>query len=766
MATTHTNKDRPAPPLRIPPKALPRVAWQRLIREVRKRTAPRKPTVMKVGTSVEELAKQIRSRQSPRFFGLLSEHAAMIGQFFPEPMWATLDEADQICQHQFDILGSGKVDLGKEIDWHIDFKTGHRWPLEHHSRLTLTSPIGGFDVKVPWELSRFHHGVRLGQAYLYTLNEEYASELVTQIRHWIQSNPVEFGVNWAGPMDAAIRSVNLIWSVFSILESEAATDDFLATWLTSLQQHGDYLYSHLEDGWPRTNHLIANLTGLIYLGILFPEFKDAARWKEVGLKRLWEEIERQIYPDGVSYEASTSYHRLVTEMLLSVASLCLINEIPIPEVIVARLRSMLDAILYYTQPDGMAPQIGDADDGRLHILTYHDDPARVVNDHRHLLALGSLVLERELPEWAGYIDPTERGWAVGAGYEWQDAFWFFASDAAARYSDILFRTIELPVGVGPDDWVDVTPGIRVRASALTRHPLTVQDVASSREMEAAGLYVLRHDAYHMTIDAGDVGQNGAGGHAHNDVLSLTATAYGKPLLIDPGSYLYTSNPEMRNLFRSTSYHNTLQVGEAEINRFDGDLFRLTPDAQVTLHRWISDPAYDLFDASHNGYARLTPGLIHRRQVWFDKHLKLWLLHDQVSVIAPSEDGTPIPVVETELGLHFHFAPSTVQLDRQNNAILCEADADANLLLLPLGEFPLKARLDDGWFSPRYGVREPGPVAKFSGRVKLPCNLVLLIYPHQGHIPDVQTVRNVGRTALLNMRKTLSPHTRAASLNSR
>jgi hypothetical protein len=380
-----------------------------------------------------------------------------------------------------------------------------------------------------------------------------------------------------------------------------------------------------------------------------------------------------------------------------------------------------------------------------------------VNDQRHLLALGSLVLERESPEWAGYVDIEERGWAIAAGDEWQDAFWFFASDAAARYSDVLTRTTARPDGVGLDEWVRVSDGIRVRARALARQPIKLTDFLSSREFEAGGLYVMRHQNMHMVIDAGDVGQQGAGGHAHNDSLSMTLWAYGTQFLTDPGSYLYTSDPEARNQFRSTASHNTVQVADEEINRFpeSGELFRITQDAQITLHRWVSQPGFDLFDASHNGYSRLTPGVIHRRQIWFDKNVRLWLLHDQVTVAKKEEQPVEEQDQEIEVTQWFHFAPLPVRADRSTNAAIAEGAA-GKLLVLPLGDFPLTlTQQDDAWISPRFGVREHAPVAKFTGRVKLPADLVILLYPHQG-TADIQTVRNAGRTALLNMRKALSP----------
>ncbi len=46
---------------------------------------------------------------------------------YPKSIKQTINDADEICTHVFDLLGSGKTELGKEIDWHLDFKSGFRW---------------------------------------------------------------------------------------------------------------------------------------------------------------------------------------------------------------------------------------------------------------------------------------------------------------------------------------------------------------------------------------------------------------------------------------------------------------------------------------------------------------------------------------------------------------------------------------------------------------------------------------------------------------
>lgn len=731
----------------IPPRELPRAAWRRLRRSVRQRTAPREPRPTRPTAQERALAETLREREAPHFFGLFAGQASLAAEHFPEAWRATLAQATAICAHRFDLLGSGPVDLGERIDWHTDFKTEHTWPLVHHTRLTLSAPEGGYDVKVPWELSRFHHALRLGQAYRYSDNEEYAREIVAQVEDWIARNPAGFGVNWAGPMDVAIRAVNWIWAYHLIQDSRALTGDFLALWLASLRQHGEYLLRNLEDGWPRTNHLIADLTGLAYLGILFPELPGAARWRAVGLGRLWAEIERQVYADGVDYEASTGYHRLVTEMALSVAGLCVANDIPIPAVARARLALMLDAIAVTTQPDGTVPAIGDADDGRLHPLTVHPDPARMAADHRHLLALGSVVLDRQ--------PPCREEWAAAAGDEWQDAFWFFPAEAADCYFHVMgvrAAAGEPPPPIRQEPW----PLPRPQDAVVVQRQEAAR-LAASRAFEAGGLYVMRSGDFHATIRAGDIGQDGAGGHAHNDALSLTLCAYGRTFLIDPGSYTYTADPAARDAFRATAAHNTLQVAGAEINRLPGEPFRLADDARVTLHRWTAGPAVDVFDASHDGYARLSPGAIHRRQVWFDRAAGLWLLHDRLLPTGNALAGEADELPEVDVTLRFHFAPMPLRLDRSANTLRTDTPAEPNLILMPLGHFPLQAAIDTGWVAPRYGVREQAPVAKFTGRVKLPADLILLLYPHQGEA-NFDTVRAAGQSALRTMRAALRPAT--------
>ena len=138
-----------------------------------------------------------------------------------------IQRADQICDHVFDILGSGPTKLGDSINWHFDFVHGHQWDSKtFYSKISPASYPGGYDIKVPWELSRCHHLVWLGQAFFLSGNENYSQEFAAEISSWIENNPYPLGVNWACTMEVAIRAVNWLLAYKFFSHSPMCTDEF------------------------------------------------------------------------------------------------------------------------------------------------------------------------------------------------------------------------------------------------------------------------------------------------------------------------------------------------------------------------------------------------------------------------------------------------------------------------------------------------------------------------------------------------------------
>ena len=416
----------------MPPKVLVESVTRLAKRRIRRYTIKFHPVNLSDNdfldaTGYKTIEQFLNRNPPPFFFNLDDKYKDKIVETIikecPTPTKETINDADEICNHIFDLLGSGKTELGKEIDWHLDFKSGYRWnPKEYYlatgKHVTLTDPS---DVKVPWELSRCQHFVTLGKAYRYTNDENYAKEFVSQIESWIVQNPVELGVTWACTMDVAIRTTDWIWGYYFFCDSPSITKEFKVTFFKSLFLHSRHIINNLEFGQIRGNHYLSDIAGLVYLGIFFQETKEGQKWLEKGLSALKEEMEFQVYPDGVNFEGSISYHRLVTELFLSTTLLCLKNGITFPEWYMNRLEKMIEFVMYYTKPDGTAPQINDNDDGRLHILSNYGNWNRL--DHRYLLSAGAVLFKRQ--------DFKE---AVGEFHE--EAFWLLGEEGLNSFDTL------------------------------------------------------------------------------------------------------------------------------------------------------------------------------------------------------------------------------------------------------------------------------------------------------------------------------------------
>src|SRR5262249_48841492 len=104
---------------------------------------------------------------------------------------------------------------------------------------------------------------------------------------------------------------------------------------------------------------------------------------------------------------------------------------------------------------------------------------------------------------------------------------------------------------------------------------------SSKLFADAGVAVMRDGSHYLLVTNGIVGTKGFGNHKHNDQLSFEYPPDGAALIVDPGSYVYTSDGDARNRFRGTGYHNTLLVDGVEQNDLRPEwLFRLFESARA------------------------------------------------------------------------------------------------------------------------------------------------------------------------------------------
>lgn len=300
---------------------------------------------------------------------------------------AIVSRADEACRHEFDLLGSGLTHLGEEITWHSDFKSGYEWDVQQHYTGVRWGGLPlGVDIKVPWELSRCLHFSALGLADQITGDIKYYDEFKTQVRHWIALNPYPFGVNWACAMDVAMRAVNWINAAMILREriENDHDDEFFEEFAEALWLAGRHVNRNLEWNGPRSigagNHLLADLTGLLGVGLFFRHTQLGMRWFKSAQAWLEREMFEQVNEDGSNFESSTYYHRMVHEMFQWSDSVADQSGLPFSVGYKNHLKKMREFVAAYSSPSGKAAQIGDNDSGRL-LSAGIDD----VTDHRYLM---------------------------------------------------------------------------------------------------------------------------------------------------------------------------------------------------------------------------------------------------------------------------------------------------------------------------------------------------------------------------------------------
>ena len=580
-----------------------------------------------------------------------------------------LAEANRSIKNIFNLLGSGDNVLSS-IDWHTDFKTGFRWkPGAFYKKYIQEGIESRTDVKVPRELSRCHHFLKLGIAYRLTWDEKYAGLCINQMVDWIDNNPLMYSINWGCTMDVSIRAANWIWALGLIYSSQALESKTLAKIKGSLYQHGWFIYRNPEkEEYNNHNHYLADLAGQIHLGLLFNNLDEPKQWLQKGKEELFRELRMQILPSGMSYERSTSYNRLVLELLLVPILLLKQNGHEVPQDIWFRLERMFEFLMFSLKPDGTTPVIGDQDDGRL--LPFGSE-SNV--DYRYLLSLGAILFNR------GDFKQYGNGFNI--------------------YCLLLG-------GVNAKE----------KFEAVKKSSITLQ----SKAFPDAGIYVMRQDNNFLLFNAAGKGsypELTSGTHTHSDLLSFELFALGKTFLVDPGSYVYTADANQRMLFRSTQMHNTVTIdGESQNVIRVEELWNFERNAIPELLKWESSETYDMVSARHSGFLRLSNPVMHQRSIFFDKQTLSWNIKDELS-------GKGEHLYEW----FFHFDIG-IDFSINDKEVKTNCKDGKNLLLRFSGSQSIYLRKDISFVSKAYGLKEEGSLLIASVKSDCPVEVNILINP--------------------------------------
>lgn len=153
---------------------------------------------------------------------------------------------------------------GTGIDWTI-------WPTREQEQR--------------YQLHRHQWMVPQAKTYYSLQDEKYALNWIEVYGDWLKQNPkpeqgtdVTNHASWR-PLDVAARLIDQC----ALLEYYQQSPSVTVEWLSEVLKHLDEHANHIVNNYSTTsNHLITQAQAVTFAGMLFPELKNAATWKQSG----------------------------------------------------------------------------------------------------------------------------------------------------------------------------------------------------------------------------------------------------------------------------------------------------------------------------------------------------------------------------------------------------------------------------------------------------------------------------------------------------
>ncbi|MBT3603010.1 MAG: alginate lyase family protein [Candidatus Latescibacteria bacterium] len=340
------------------------------------------------------------------------------------PVWPGDDRSDGSARYNMPPIEEAMSRTVTVMDATHSFGAGNPINWFHN-------PTGGdsglaFNPEWTWQLSRHGAWRILGSTYLESKNEIYAQEFASQLVSWLREcvRPLEGNVNAAGSAWRTIESgirMGGSWptSFFAFRQSPSVDDEALLGMVKGFVEHAYHLIpeSRFKAG---SNWGTMESNGLFCVGVLFPEFKEAEKWRTTAINRLYGELDKQVYPDGMQIELTSSYHGVSLRNFLGPLLLARLNNVPVPEDYLTKLEKMYDYNLFAAMPNGDLPPVNDS--GRSNTRNILRKAAELFPKRSDFLWMASEGQEGTRPSKTSYAFPYSGYLIMRSGWDMDDLY--------------------------------------------------------------------------------------------------------------------------------------------------------------------------------------------------------------------------------------------------------------------------------------------------------------------------------------------------------
>ena len=208
-----------------------------------------------------------------------------------------------------------------------------------------------------FNLHYFEYCIPLAARWRQDRDERCLEKLKELVGSWMSACKYPEGDAWH-PYTISLRLVNWLVCRDLVADALAADPSFDEAMRRSMRAQYRHLLANQETHL-LANHYFENLKTLVIFSKLFGE--------EEVFQKVWRDfeaqIEEQILADGVHFERSLMYHKLILEGLLRVAKVMEGVDGSVPTVVTGKAKAMLDAMASLEKGMGKTPFFNDAADG-------------------------------------------------------------------------------------------------------------------------------------------------------------------------------------------------------------------------------------------------------------------------------------------------------------------------------------------------------------------------------------------------------------------